>query len=67
MFFKFYKWYQIAQRITNYTSIRPFSYFRKMLKQDRRSEPRIGERVPYVVIHGSPGLPLIQLVKRFVV
>ena len=37
-----------------------------MLKQDRRSEPRIGERVPYVVIHGSPGLPLIQLVRRFV-
>ncbi|XP_066919058.1 uncharacterized protein [Clytia hemisphaerica] len=36
---------------------------RKMLKQDRRSEPRTGQRVPYVVIHGSPGLPLIQLVR----
>ena len=36
-----------------------------MLKQDRRAEPRIGERVPYVIIHGSPGLPLIQLVKRY--
>lgn len=31
---------------------------------DRRSEPRQGERVPYVVVYGSPGLPLIQLVRR---
>jgi len=36
---------------------------RKCLRQDRRSEPRVGERVPYVIVYGSPGLPLIQLVR----
>lgn len=39
------------------------SIARKALKYDRRSEPRNGERVPYVIVHGSPGLPLIQLVR----
>lgn len=37
-----------------------------MLKEDRRSEPRVKERVPYVVVYGSPGLPLIRLVRRSV-
>ncbi|XP_062896817.1 DNA polymerase zeta catalytic subunit isoform X1 [Mobula hypostoma] len=37
---------------------------RRMLTYDRRSEPRVGERVPYVIIYGMPGLPLIQLVRR---
>ncbi|XP_015858272.1 DNA polymerase zeta catalytic subunit isoform X3 [Peromyscus maniculatus bairdii] len=37
---------------------------RKMLTYDRRSEPRVGERVPYVIIYGTPGLPLIQLIRR---
>ncbi|XP_066469530.1 DNA polymerase zeta catalytic subunit isoform X1 [Tiliqua scincoides] len=37
---------------------------RRMLAYDRRSEPRVGERVPYVIIYGMPGLPLIQLVKQ---
>lgn len=31
---------------------------------DRRSEPRRGERVPYVIVYGTPGQPLIQLVRR---
>ena len=31
---------------------------------DRRSEPRVGERVPYVIVYGTPGLPLIQLVRK---
>lgn len=35
-----------------------------MLAYDRRSEPRVGERVPYVIVYGMPGLPLIQLVRR---
>lgn len=39
-------------------------YCRKNLRQDRRSEPRVGERVPYVIVYGSPGLPLIQLVRQ---
>ncbi|XP_071479193.1 DNA polymerase zeta catalytic subunit-like [Diadema antillarum] len=36
---------------------------KRKLSVDRRSEPRVSERVPYVVVHGSPGLPLIQLVR----
>ena len=35
-----------------------------MIAVDRCSEPRRGERVPYVVVYGTPGLPLIQLVRR---
>lgn len=31
---------------------------------DRRLEPRVSERVPYVIVYGTPGVPLIQLVRR---
>ena len=34
------------------------------LAVDRRSEPRQKERVPYVIVCGVPGQPLIQLVRR---
>lgn len=34
------------------------------MQEDRRAEPRVGERIPYVIVHGSPGLPLIQLVRQ---
>ncbi|XP_020492360.3 DNA polymerase zeta catalytic subunit [Labrus bergylta] len=37
---------------------------RRMMAYDRRLEPRVGERVPYVVVYGLPGVPLIQLVRR---
>ena len=40
-------------------------FVRRRLSRDRRAEPRVGERVPYVVVYGSPGLPLIQLVRRY--
>ncbi|KAG1708451.1 DNA polymerase zeta catalytic subunit [Nymphon striatum] len=36
---------------------------RKFMQKDKRSEPRVGERVPYVIVHGSPGMPLFQLVR----
>ncbi|KAM4522166.1 DNA polymerase zeta catalytic subunit isoform 2-T2 [Odontesthes bonariensis] len=36
---------------------------RRMMSYDRRLEPRVGERVPYVVVYGTPGVPLIQLVR----
>lgn len=39
-------------------------FFRQGLLSDRRSEPRIGERVPYVIVYGTPGQPLIQLVRK---
>uniref|UniRef100_A0AAQ5YD35 DNA polymerase zeta catalytic subunit n=1 Tax=Amphiprion ocellaris TaxID=80972 RepID=A0AAQ5YD35_AMPOC len=37
---------------------------RRMMSHDRRLEPRVGERVPYVIVYGTPGVPLIQLVRR---
>uniref|UniRef100_A0A8C4QAW4 DNA-directed DNA polymerase n=1 Tax=Eptatretus burgeri TaxID=7764 RepID=A0A8C4QAW4_EPTBU len=37
---------------------------RKLLASDPRAEPRVGERVPYVIVNGPPGLPLIKLVER---
>ncbi|XP_077075913.1 DNA polymerase zeta catalytic subunit [Siphateles boraxobius] len=37
---------------------------RRMMAHDRRLEPRVGERVPYVIVYGTPGVPLIQLVRR---
>lgn len=39
-------------------------HLRRMRAYDRRLEPRVGERVPYVVVYGMPGVPLIQLVRR---
>ncbi|XP_028996460.1 DNA polymerase zeta catalytic subunit isoform X2 [Betta splendens] len=37
---------------------------RRLMAYDRRLEPRVGERVPYVIVYGLPGVPLIQLVRR---
>nr|XP_040017164.1 DNA polymerase zeta catalytic subunit isoform X2 [Gasterosteus aculeatus aculeatus] len=37
---------------------------RRMMAYDRRLEPRVSERVPYVIVYGIPGVPLIQLVRR---
>lgn len=34
----------------------------KSMKADPRAEPRYGERIPYVVIHGEPGARLVDLV-----
>jgi DNA polymerase zeta len=33
------------------------------MKVDKRAEPRRGERVPYVIVNGAGGLPLIKLVR----
>ena len=44
---------------------KPISFVaRKLIRQDPRAEPRVSERVPYVIVYGSPGLPLIQLVRQ---
>lgn len=40
-----------------------FFFHRKSLQLDRRSEPRRGERVPYLVVNGPPGVALIRLVR----
>lgn len=37
-------------------------FYRKRLLKDPRSEPRVGERVPYVVVYGFPDTPIIKLV-----
>lgn len=36
---------------------------RRWAVTDKRREPRRGERVPYVIVNGPPGLPLIRLVR----
>lgn len=36
---------------------------RKWLQTDPRNEPRRGERVPFLIVNGPPGLPLIRLVR----
>ncbi|XP_015910939.2 uncharacterized protein [Parasteatoda tepidariorum] len=37
---------------------------KKRLSKDPRSEPRVGERVPYVIVYGFPGMPIIRLVRE---
>lgn len=37
---------------------------RRWVQTDRRAEPRRGERVPYVIVNGPPGVPLIRLVRH---
>jgi DNA polymerase zeta len=37
---------------------------RKRVRTDPRAIPRVGDRVPYVVVYGPPGVPLIQLVRE---
>ncbi|KAK9735428.1 hypothetical protein RND81_04G205200 [Saponaria officinalis] len=34
----------------------------KAMRADPRAEPRYGERVPYVVVHGEPGVRLVDMV-----
>lgn len=36
---------------------------KKWQQIDRRAEPRRGERVPYLIVNGPPGVPLIRLVR----
>ncbi|KAG5883184.1 hypothetical protein JTB14_018200 [Gonioctena quinquepunctata] len=36
---------------------------RKWTAVDKRNEPRSGQRVPYIIVNGPPGLPLIRLVR----
>ena len=42
---------------------RSIKFDRKWTAFDRRHEPRRGERVPYVIVSGPPGVPLIRLVR----
>ena len=37
---------------------------RKAMRNDRMAIPPVGWRVPYVIIHGEPGRPLIHSVRR---
>ncbi|XP_062954509.1 DNA polymerase zeta catalytic subunit isoform X2 [Cynocephalus volans] len=62
--FIFAKEYRGSSSYKPGTCVPALELTRKMLIYDRRSEPRVGERVPYVIIYGTPGVPLIQLVRR---
>jgi DNA polymerase zeta len=44
-------------------SVPALSLARKWMEKDYRNEPRRGERVPFVIVNGAPGLPLIRLVR----
>uniref|UniRef100_A0A5S6QH45 DNA polymerase n=1 Tax=Trichuris muris TaxID=70415 RepID=A0A5S6QH45_TRIMR len=51
-------WYQMRSAVPS------LSIARKRLAQDGRSEPRIGERVPYVIVCGEPRSTLISCVRE---
>lgn len=58
--------YVSDNRLKLYSRVRAvkiYIIYRKSLAIDRRSEPRRGERVPYLVINGPPGVALIRLVR----
>lgn len=38
--------------------------FRKWIQTDPRRIPRRGERVPFIIINGAPGVPIIRLVRH---
>lgn len=50
--------------VMRFVKFRSVSRRRRTMAYDRRLEPRVGERVPYVIVYGMPGVPLIQLVRR---
>ncbi|XP_046849339.1 DNA polymerase zeta catalytic subunit-like isoform X2 [Xenia sp. Carnegie-2017] len=57
--FIFAKEYRGMKRYKPKACVPALEIARRHLSRDRR----VGERVPYVIVNGSPGLPLIQLVK----
>ncbi|CRK90677.1 CLUMA_CG004378, isoform A [Clunio marinus] len=44
-------------------SVPALTLTRKWKASDSRNEPRRGERVPFLIVNGAPGLPLIRLVR----
>lgn len=62
----YFQLYCCIQRMFPYTHTQLlllFPFDRQWTRHDPRREPRTGERVPYVIVYGAPGLPLIQLVR----
>eukprot|EP00112_Aurelia_sp_Birch-Aquarium-sp1_P026635 Seg958.6 transcript_id=Seg958.6/GoldUCD/mRNA.D3Y31 product="DNA polymerase zeta catalytic subunit" protein_id=Seg958.6/GoldUCD/D3Y31 len=62
--FTFAKEYRGIKNYRPGACVPALSIARRLLATDKRAEPRSGERVPYVIVYGTPGLPLIQLVRR---
>ncbi|KAK9875165.1 hypothetical protein WA026_005957 [Henosepilachna vigintioctopunctata] len=58
-----------AKEYRGFTGYRPgacvpsLELAKKWVASDKRAEPRRGERVPYVIVNGPPGVPLIRLVR----
>lgn len=44
--------------------MKKFLNLRKWLQTDPRRVPRRGERVPFIITNGPPGVPLIRLVRH---
>ncbi|CAH0553548.1 unnamed protein product [Brassicogethes aeneus] len=61
--FTFAKEYRGASSYRPGACVPSLELARKWKAEDKRSEPRRGERVPYVIVNGPPGLPIIKLVR----
>lgn len=57
------KEYRGRDTYDNVKSVAACQVANKALIRDPLAEPLTGERVPYVIIHGMPGLPLYELVR----
>lgn len=57
------KEYRGKETYSNMKSIAACQITARLLKQDPLAEPLAGERVPYLIVYGPPGLPLYELVR----
>ncbi|KAI1286929.1 DNA polymerase zeta catalytic subunit [Halotydeus destructor] len=62
--FIFAREYRGRERYSRNACVPALEITKKLLATDPRAEPRRGERVPYVIVAGSPNQPVFQLVKH---
>lgn len=62
--FIFAKEYRGRDKYSQFARIPALEIARKWTDKDPRAEPRRGERVPYVIVYGSPDQNLYQLVRH---
>jgi DNA polymerase zeta len=57
------KEYRGKETYANMKSVAACQIISRTLAKDPLSEPLVGERVPYLIVYGPPGLPLYELVR----
>lgn len=62
--FIFAKEYRGRDKYSQFARIPALEIAKKLTEKDPRAEPRRGERVPYVIVYGSPDQALYQLVRH---